>query len=185
MARWRRGDAGVAAYRHRELASHSSVIAGHGGDSPDTGRLDGIDLQNMDPPTRCPNCTRWCNGCPTRRSHFGDPRAREGGQYVAVESFTDEIAATTRVDPVEFRLEPLTNPRGTEVLRRVASRMGWQPRPLRGQSTGPRRAHGAWHRLRALQTRGDVGSHGHGGGGGARHRPRQGHASRVRPGLGS
>ena len=47
----------------------------------------------------------------------------------AVESFTDEIAALTRVDPLEFRLRRLTNPRGIEVLRKVAARMGWQPRP--------------------------------------------------------
>jgi nicotinate dehydrogenase subunit B len=47
----------------------------------------------------------------------------------AVESFTDEIAALARVDPLEFRLRHLANPRGLEVLRAVAGRMGWQPRP--------------------------------------------------------
>jgi nicotinate dehydrogenase subunit B len=33
------------------------------------------------------------------------------------------------VDPLDFRLKRLTNPRGTEVLQRVAARIGWQPRP--------------------------------------------------------
>jgi CO/xanthine dehydrogenase Mo-binding subunit len=46
-----------------------------------------------------------------------------------VESFVDEIAALTRVDHVEFRLRRLINPRGVEVLRRTAARMGWQSRP--------------------------------------------------------
>ena len=46
-----------------------------------------------------------------------------------MESFTDEIAALARVDPLEFRLRRLSNPRGLEVLKRVAARMGWQPRP--------------------------------------------------------
>ncbi len=47
----------------------------------------------------------------------------------AVESFTDEIAALARVDPVEFRLKRLSDPRGIEVLQPAAARMGWQPRP--------------------------------------------------------
>src|SRR5207247_415505 len=47
----------------------------------------------------------------------------------AIESFTDEIAALAGVDPLEFRLRHLTNPRGAVVLAAVGARMGWRPRP--------------------------------------------------------
>jgi CO/xanthine dehydrogenase Mo-binding subunit len=33
------------------------------------------------------------------------------------------------VDPVEFRLRDLANPRGVEVLKRCAALIGWTPRP--------------------------------------------------------
>ena len=46
-----------------------------------------------------------------------------------MESFVDEIAALARVDPVEFRLRRLTNPRGVEALKRTAASLGGQPRP--------------------------------------------------------
>ena len=52
---------------------------------------------------------------------------------VAAANLADSIRRyghlAARVDPVEFRLRRLSNPRGIEVLRRVAARMGWQPRP--------------------------------------------------------
>ena len=46
----------------------------------------------------------------------------------AVECFVDELAAEAKVDPLAFRLRDLPNPRGDEVLRRVAQLIGWQPR---------------------------------------------------------
>jgi CO/xanthine dehydrogenase Mo-binding subunit len=47
----------------------------------------------------------------------------------AVESFIDEIAAAEGVDPIEFRLRHLTDPREIEVLQAVAARAGWETRP--------------------------------------------------------
>jgi CO/xanthine dehydrogenase Mo-binding subunit len=47
----------------------------------------------------------------------------------AVESFTDEIAATLGADPLEFRTARLSDPRALEVLRRAAAAFGWQRRP--------------------------------------------------------
>ena len=54
----------------------------------------------------------------------------------AVESFTDELAAAAGVDPVEFRLRGLTDPRAIDVLKRAAEMIGWQAarRPIRGPS---------------------------------------------------
>jgi nicotinate dehydrogenase subunit B len=69
----------------------------------------------------------WIPDAPLRTSAIRAPG--KIANTFAVESFVDEVAALARVDPVEFRLRRLTNPRGIEVLRRVAARMGWQPRP--------------------------------------------------------
>jgi nicotinate dehydrogenase subunit B len=46
----------------------------------------------------------------------------------ASESFMDELAEAAEVDPLEFRLRHLTDPRATEVLTRVAELAGWEPR---------------------------------------------------------
>jgi CO/xanthine dehydrogenase Mo-binding subunit len=94
------------------------------------GRSTGLIYQNVDPPYTMPNVhaiVHWIPDAPLRTSAIRAPG--KVANTFAVESFTDEIAALARVDPVEFRLRRLTNPRGIEVLRRAAARMGWQPRP--------------------------------------------------------
>ena len=97
------------------------------------GRATGLIYQNVDPPYAMPNLNavvHWVADAPLRTSPLRAPG--KIANTFAVESFTDEIAALARVDPLEFRLRRLTNPRGLEVLRRVAARMGWQPRPSPG-----------------------------------------------------
>ncbi len=94
------------------------------------GRSTGLIYQNVDPPYTMPNVNavvHWIPDAPLRTSAIRAPG--KVANTFAVESFVDEIAALARVDPVEFRLRSLTNPRGVEVLRRVTARMGWQPRP--------------------------------------------------------
>jgi nicotinate dehydrogenase subunit B len=94
------------------------------------GRSTGLIYQNVDPPYAMPNLNavvHWIEDAPLRTSPLRAPG--KIANTFAVESFTDEIAALARVDPLEFRLRRLSNPRGLEVLRRVAARMGWQPRP--------------------------------------------------------
>ena len=94
------------------------------------GRSTGLIHQNIDPPYTFPNVhalVNWIADAPLRTSAIRAPG--KIANTFAVESFTDEIAALTRVDPLEFRLKHLTNPRGLEVLRAVGARMGWQPRP--------------------------------------------------------
>ena len=94
------------------------------------GRSTGLIYQNIDPPYTMPNVNavvHWIPDAPLRTSAIRAPG--KIANTFAVESFVDEIAALVRVDPVEFRLRRLTNPRGVEVLRRTAARMGWQPRP--------------------------------------------------------
>ncbi|ABE35290.1 cytochrome c family protein [Paraburkholderia xenovorans LB400] len=46
----------------------------------------------------------------------------------AHESFIDELAVEAGVDPVEFRLKHLRDPRAIELVKAVAEKAGWQPR---------------------------------------------------------
>ena len=94
------------------------------------GRSTGLIYQNVDPPYAMPNLNavvHWLPDAPLRTSALRAPG--KIANTFAVESFTDEIAALARVDPLEFRVRRLSNPRGLEALRRLAARMGWQPRP--------------------------------------------------------
>lgn len=57
----------------------------------------------------------------------------------AIESFMDELAATARVDPVEFRLRHLPDARARDVVRMAAERFGWgafERRRNRGRGFG-------------------------------------------------
>jgi nicotinate dehydrogenase subunit B len=51
----------------------------------------------------------------------------------ANESFMDELAAAAKIDPVEFRLRYLDDPRAREVLQAAAEKASWEshPSPLR------------------------------------------------------
>jgi len=94
------------------------------------GRATGLIYQNIDPPYAVPNLNavvHWIADAPLRTSPLRAPG--KIANTFAVESFTDEVAALARMDPLEFRLRRLSNPRGVEVLQRVAARMAWQARP--------------------------------------------------------
>ncbi|HEY7204128.1 MAG TPA: molybdopterin cofactor-binding domain-containing protein [Methylomirabilota bacterium] len=110
---------------------HIPLLALDAAGLPQTpGRATGLIYQNIDPPYATPNLNavvHWITDAPLRTSPLRAPG--KIANTFAVESFTDEIAALARVDPLEFRLRRLSNPRGVEVLKRVATRMGWQPRP--------------------------------------------------------
>jgi nicotinate dehydrogenase subunit B len=53
----------------------------------------------------------------------------------AHESYIDELAAEAGVDPIEYRLRYLRDPRGIDLVKAVAERAGWTPRPQRKQPT--------------------------------------------------
>jgi len=46
----------------------------------------------------------------------------------AHESFIDELAAQAGVDPIEFRLRHLSDPRAIDLVKAVAEKAGWEPR---------------------------------------------------------
>jgi nicotinate dehydrogenase subunit B len=45
----------------------------------------------------------------------------------AIESFMDELAKAAKVDPVEFRMRHLNDPRASAVVKAAATFAGWQP----------------------------------------------------------
>jgi nicotinate dehydrogenase subunit B len=94
------------------------------------GRAAGLIQQNLDPPYAVPNVravVHWLADTPLRPSNIRAPG--KVANTFAVESFVDEVCALANVDPLEYRLRRLSNPRGVEVLQRAAARIGWQPRP--------------------------------------------------------
>jgi nicotinate dehydrogenase subunit B len=84
----------------------------------------------------------WLEDSPLRGSSF---RSLGGAENTfANESFMDELAAATQVDPLEFRLRYLSEPRLREVLLAAADRAGWESRP------SPRARQEGWAEGRGL-----------------------------------
>jgi CO/xanthine dehydrogenase Mo-binding subunit len=60
----------------------------------------------------------------------------------ANEAFIDELAAAAGADPLQFRLRYLHDPRGAEVLRRLARLVRWEGRPAPKRDGGRRYGRG-------------------------------------------
>jgi len=89
----------------------------------------GLISQNGDPPyaaNRVQVIAHWLKDTPLRPAPLRSPG--KPANCFAVESFIDELAAAAGLDPVEFRLRGLKDPRGLEVIKRTAAMMKWQPR---------------------------------------------------------
>src|SRR5689334_18028987 len=52
----------------------------------------------------------------------------------ANESFMDELVYAAEVDPVQFRLNHLDDPRAVAVVQAAADKIGWQPHTSAGNS---------------------------------------------------
>ncbi|PYS42283.1 MAG: xanthine dehydrogenase family protein molybdopterin-binding subunit [Acidobacteria bacterium] len=94
------------------------------------GRTAGQISQNGDPPYAAPNVrvvVHWLKDTPLRLSNLRAPG--KIANVFAVESFTDELAAAAAIDPVEFRLRGLTDPRAVDVIKRATEMIGWEARP--------------------------------------------------------
>lgn len=110
------------------------------------GQAVGLISQNANPPYAAANvkvAAHWLADAPLRPSNIRAPG--KVANCFAVECFVDQLAASAGIDPLEFRLRDLADPRGVEVLKRCAALAGWRPRP----SPAARQA-GAWARGRGL-----------------------------------
>src|SRR5581483_11802409 len=71
---------------------------------------------------------------PLRSSHLRDP---VGPQiHFASESFMDEVAAALDLDPIDFRLRHIKDPRDVAVIKAAAEKFGWVSRPSPQRQTG-------------------------------------------------
>lgn len=94
------------------------------------GQSTGLVSQNGDPsyPAAAVKVSvHWLGAAPLRPSNIRAPG--KVANCFAVESFTDELAARAGIDPLQFRRRDLANPRGREVLDRMAQLMRWSSRP--------------------------------------------------------
>jgi nicotinate dehydrogenase subunit B len=66
-------------------------------------------------------------GSPLRSAHLRDPVGPQ--VHFASESFVDELAAALHLDPIEFRLRHVKDPRDIAVVKAAAEKAGWQARP--------------------------------------------------------
>jgi CO/xanthine dehydrogenase Mo-binding subunit len=78
---------------------------------------------------------RWLATTPLRSAWIRAPGRMQ--LTFASESFLDEIAAVTGVDPLEIRVRNLKDPRGLEVLDRLRRVAAWKPRSARSSGTDP------------------------------------------------
>ena len=93
----------------------------------------GLISQNGNPPYAVADqevLVHWIKTVPLRSSNIRAPG--KIANCFAVESFTDELAAAARRDPVDFRLQGLSDPRAIEVVKRTAALIGWKARPSPG-----------------------------------------------------
>jgi CO/xanthine dehydrogenase Mo-binding subunit len=68
----------------------------------------------------------WLKTTPIRPSNLRAPGKL--GNTFAIEGMVDEIAAHLGVDPLDFHLRYVKDPKGIETLKRVAATIGWQMR---------------------------------------------------------
>ena len=94
------------------------------------GQSTGLITQNGDPSFPIANikvAVHWLGAAPLRPSNIRAPG--KVANCFAVESFVDELAAKAKIDPLQFRMRDMTNPRGRELLERFGRRMAWSARP--------------------------------------------------------
>ncbi len=105
------------------------LAADEAGLQQESGRNAGQLSQNGDPPYTADNVSvlvHWLKESPLPISNLRAPG--KIANVFAVECFTDEIAVAVGADSVAFRLDRLTDPRATDVIRRTSEAIGWQPR---------------------------------------------------------
>ena len=93
--------------------------------------------QSLAIPYTIPNVkatAHWLAETPFRPSWIRTPGRMQN--TFANESFVDELAAAIGMDPLDFRLRNLNDPRGIELLQRLAKLANWPSRTGRVQQAG-------------------------------------------------
>jgi nicotinate dehydrogenase subunit B len=112
------------------MGARALLAADAAGFTQDDGQNAGALTQNGDPPYEAPNVrvvAHLMRDTPLVPSNLRAPG--KIANVFAVESFTDELAAASGADPLEFRLSKLTDPRAIDALRRTSQAFGWETRP--------------------------------------------------------
>jgi CO/xanthine dehydrogenase Mo-binding subunit len=103
----------------------------------------GLISQNGDPPYAAEGIqviAHWLKDAPLRPAPIRSPG--KPANCFAVESFVDDLAAAAGIDPVEFRLRGLKDPRAIEVVKKTAAMMKWQSQPYQVARTNAAVARG-------------------------------------------
>jgi nicotinate dehydrogenase subunit B len=103
----------------------------------------GLISQNGDPPYSAESIqviAHWLKDAPLRPAPIRSPG--KPANCFAVESFVDDLAAAAGIDPVEFRLRGLKDPRAIEVVKKTAAMMKWQSQPYQVASANSAIARG-------------------------------------------
>jgi len=106
------------------------LAAEDAGIAQEHGQGAGAITQNGDPPYDAANVrvlVHWVKDVPLQLSNLRAPG--KIANVFAVESFTDELAAAARVDPIAFRLARLSDSRAHDVIQKTAAAFGWKARP--------------------------------------------------------
>jgi CO/xanthine dehydrogenase Mo-binding subunit len=106
----------------------------------DHGQNSGLLSQNADPAYGAPNVrvtAHWLRDTPLRPSNLRAPG--KIANAFAVESMVDQLAAASGMDPVEYRLRGMTDPRAIAAVKRSTEMFGWEarksPNPAPAQGT--------------------------------------------------
>src|SRR3954467_606412 len=133
----------VIAYEFNSKGFSRVDVNTNGGNPPDTlaGHFRGVELKSGDNFGVPAESYEFANkrmgwetipplldrASPLRGAHLRDP---VGPQiHFASESFMDEVAAALNLDPIEFRLRHVKDPRDIAVIKAAADKAGWQSRP--------------------------------------------------------
>jgi CO/xanthine dehydrogenase Mo-binding subunit len=114
---------------HKPKESAVMLLAAELAGLPHEEAFPGNIQQSLGIPYTIPNIratAHWLAETPFRPSWIRTPGRMQN--TFANESFVDELAVATGVDPLEFRLRNLNDPRGAELLRRLAALSAWTPR---------------------------------------------------------
>ncbi len=106
------------------------LAADAAGLAQDHGQGAGLLTQNCDPPYAAGSVSvvaHLTRETPLRPSNLRVPG--KIGNVFAVESFTDEIAASAGIDPVAYRLDRLQDTRAIAVITKARDMFGWRARP--------------------------------------------------------